>query len=65
MIILITIGGIQKVAKGNYSLYAGITNIAFEIVVVYYLVMLVERYFARRKFKKRKPKAEQSNKSDN
>ena len=54
LIILIIIGEIQKVAKGNHSLYAGITNIAIEVVVVYYLVMLVARYLA-----KRKPKGEQ------
>lgn len=59
LIILIIIGEIQKVANGNYSLYAGITNIAIEVVVVYYLVMLVARYLARRKFKNKKSKDEQ------
>ena len=43
--------GIQKVAKGNYSPYAGITNISIKVVVVYYLVMLIARYLAKRKTK--------------
>jgi len=51
LIILIIIVKIQEVAKGNYSLYAAIGNIAFEGVVTYYLVMLVARYLAKRKFK--------------
>lgn len=51
LIILIIIVKIQEVAKGNYSLYAAIGDIAFEGVVTYYLVMLVARYLAKRKFK--------------
>jgi len=53
LIILIIIGEIQKVAKGDNSLYAGIANIAIEVVVMYYLVMLIARYLAKRKAKRR------------
>ena len=56
LIILVIIAKITDIAKGNYTPYVGVIDMAFEALIVYCLVMFVAYPIARRVVRRRNPK---------